>query len=333
MPHPLQPTRRKLMPRLPLLAAVGLMLAAAGPAPAPPTSKGQTAPPAAQPPKPDANPPAPADSILQPAPTDAGDRVVAVVEGHPIHLSELGQAEQALPADMRNMPLKSLYPVLLNLMVDHQALAMLARRRGLEDTPAVRQQIQQATDRVLEGALLGMDAAPKVTEDAIKARYDQLYAKRGETEQVHARHILVATEAEANKIIAQLNQGADFATLAKQYSKDPDAKRGGDLGFFGRNQVLPGFGEAAFALQPGQVADKPVHNEFGWHVVMVEERRMAPPPSLAEVHDALRQQLMQEAVRQEVALARGQLTIHEWNLNGTPIDLGPPVAGAPDKPK
>jgi peptidyl-prolyl cis-trans isomerase C len=333
MPRPLQPMRWNLIPRLPVLAAAGVLLAAAGPAQAPPANKGQTAPPATQQPKPDANQAGQSDTATQGAPTDAGDRVVAVVEGHPIHLSELGQAEQALPADMRNMPLESLYPVLLNLMVDHQALAMLARRRGLEDNLAVRQQIQQATDRVLEGALLGADAAPKVTEDAIKARFDQLYANRAETEQVHARHILVATEAEANKIIAQLKQGADFATLAQQYSKDPDARRGGDLGFFGRNQVLPGFGEVAFALQPGQVADKPIHNEFGWHVVKVEERRMAPPPSLAEVHDALRQQLMQEAVRQEVALARGQLTIHEWNLNGTPIDLGQPVAGTPDKPK
>ena len=207
-------------------------------------------------------------------------------------------------------------------MVDHQALAILARQRGLDNTPAVRKQIQEATDRILEGTLLGQDAAPKVTEAAIKARYEQLYGSQAPIPQVHARHILVATEAEAAKIIAELRQGADFATLAKQDSKDPDGEKGGDLGFFARNQVLPGFADVAFSLQPGQVADKPVHNEFGWHVVQVVERRIQPPPTYAQAHDAIRAQLMQEAVKQEVALARSQLTIHEWNLNGTPIDLG-----------
>ena len=78
----------------------------------------------------------------------------------------------------------------------------------------------------------------------------------------------------------------------------------------------------AFSLQPGQVADKPIHNEFGWHVIKVIERRLVAPPSLSEVHDKIREELMQNAVRQVVAQARAQMTIHKWNLDGTPMDGG-----------
>jgi peptidyl-prolyl cis-trans isomerase C len=317
-----------------VLAAAGVLLAAASPAAAPAGGKA-----AAQPPKTEAANPKdertdqPGSAVEMAPNTGTDDHVIASVEGHLVYLSELGAAERKLPANMRNMPLAQLYPVLLNLLVDHQALAMLARRRGLDSTPAVKQQIQEATDRILEGTLLGQDAAPKVTEDAIKARYDQLYRSAAPIAQVHARHILVGTEAEATRIIAELKNGGDFATLARQDSKDADGERGGDLGFLSRDQMPPGFGDVAFLLQPGQVADKPVHNEFGWHVVKVEERRMQPPPTLAQAHDALRTQLMQEAVKQEVALARGQLTIHEWNLNGTPLDPGQPPASTVAKPR
>jgi peptidyl-prolyl cis-trans isomerase C len=333
MAHGRQSLWRDVIRRLPVLAAAGVLLAAAVPTPAPAGDKAPDHMPAqpskdlpAQPTsaEPDFDQSSKTGTEAERAPiTGTGDHVVARVEGHLIYLSDLGQAEQALPANMRGLPLETLYPILVNLMVDHQALAMLARRRGLEDDPAVKKQIQQATDRVLEGALLGGDATSKVTEEAIKARYDQLYANRPPTEQVRARHILVATESEATRIIAELKQGADFATLARQDSKDPDGKTGGDLGFLGRDQISPAFADVAFALQPGQVADKPVHNEFGWHVVKLEERRMIPAPSFTDMHDTLREQLTQEAVRQEVALARGQLAIREWNLDGSPMQGGP----------
>lgn len=88
-----------------------------------------------------------------------------------------------------------------------------------------------------------------------------------------------------------------------------------------------------FSLQPGQVAIRRIHNEFGWHVIKVEERRLLAPPSLSEVRDQIRQQLVQEAVRQEVALARSQLTIHEWNLDGSAIDPSIEVGSTAARPK
>ena len=315
-----------------LLLAVGAVLLAATAGGAIAADKTAKKPPAAQT-QPAAPAPTAPDATRSALPiTGQADPVVANVEGHPIYLSDLGRAEQALPPNLRNMPFEALYPVLVDRMVDHEALVMTARRMDLEDDPAVQKQIEDATERVLEGALLGRTAATKVTEQAIKARYDQLYANKPATEEVRAAHILVESKEQALKLIAQLQNGADFAALAKQYSKDPDGQKGGDLGFFTREQVWPGFADVAFSLEPGQVASQPVHNEFGWHVIKVEERRLVAPPSFSQAHDAIRQQLLQEAIRREVATARSQLDIREWNLDGTPLtpadQSGTPAAAA-----
>jgi len=265
------------------------------------------------------------------------DPIVANVDGHPIYLSQLGQAVQSLPENLRTMPFEAIYPLLLDRMIDHEALVLLARREKLDDDPKVVRQIDEATARVLEGALLARTAVPEVTEGAIKARYQRDFADQSAVEEVHARHILVGTETEAKWLIQELGKGADFAALARRFSKDPDSARGGDVGFFRRNQVWPGFADLAFSLKPGEVGQKPVYNEFGWHVVQTLERRTVPPPTFDQVHDAIRTQLLQEAVQRVVAQAREGLRVHKFNISGAPStnvtgseELGAPV---PDNPQ
>ena len=101
-------------------------------------------------------------------------------------------------------------------------------------------------------------------------------------EEVHARHILVPTEAEAKDIEDELKKGADFATLAKEKSKDPGAADGGDLGYFTKDQMVPEFSAAAFKLDKGQISD-PVHTQFGWHIIKVEDKRTKPTPTFDQV--------------------------------------------------
>lgn len=182
----------------------------------------------------------------------SNDPLVATVEGHMIGLSDVGRAVPSLPESLRRLPFPTLFPVVLDRVIDHKALVEMARREHLEDTPEARQEIAAATDRILEGLLLQREAASQVTEDAIQTRYARQYAGRTAVEETHARHILVADEVEANRLIDLLDKGADFATLAKQYSKDPDGANGGDLGFFRRDQVWPDFADVAFALPPGR---------------------------------------------------------------------------------
>lgn len=276
----------------------------------------------------------PGEDILRPP----SDPVVAIVEGHMIYLSDVGRAVPQMPENLRGLPFQTLFPVVLDRLIDHQALVQLALRQHLDNDPVVRQEMQDATDRVLEGALLSRAAKPEVREETIQARYAKEYAGRPATEEVRARHILVSTEADAKDLIGRLNKGADFSSLAKQLSKDPDGANGGDLGFFRRDQVWPEFADVAFALQPGQISQTPIHNEFGWHVVKVEERRIVAPPSYSEVHDTLRQSLLQEAVQREIDQARSQLTIHKFNVDGSPMgavsDISPtqPMVKPPEEP-
>ena len=170
-----------------------------------------------------------------------------------IYLSDVGNAVPQLPENLRGLPFDTLFPVVLDRIIDHQALVAIARRQGLDADPAVKRDIEAASNRILEGALLARQAVPDAAEDKIQARYTKQYVGKPATEETRARHILVSTEAEAKKLIAELNKGADFATVAKQSSKDPDRENGGDLGFFRRDQVWPEFADVAFALQPGQI--------------------------------------------------------------------------------
>ena len=261
------------------------------------------------------------------------DPVLAKVNGQIIHLSDLKAATEPLPPQARQMPPQQLYPMLLDQLVDAQALLAEAKKTGLDKDPDVQHLMQMAQDRALESALLNKAIRPQVSEEAIKARYDQDYAgKPGESE-VHARHILVPDEATAKKIIVELKKGGDFAALSKQYSKDPGAaQQGGDLGFFKKTDMVPEFANTAFALKDKEVSAVPVKTQFGWHVIETLEHRTSQPPTLEQVHDELRQQMVQAAVQKEVATARGAVTIERFNMDGSPIkatDTAEPPPAAP----
>ena len=126
--------------------------------------------------------------------------------------------------------------------------------------------------------------------------------------EVHARHILVATEGEAKDIEAQLKNGADFATLAKQKSKDPGAAEGGDLGYFTKDQMVPEFAEAAFKLDKGQISE-PVKTQFGWHIIKLEDKRVKPTPSYDQVKGQLESYVARRAQAELVDNLRKTATI------------------------
>ena len=280
---------------------------------------------------------APAIALAQPAaqpaapggPAPSPDTVIAKVGPDAIHYSDLQDAMQTLPEQLRSMPPGMLYPMLLDQLVDRDVIVLQAKKDKLQDDPKVQQAIQQAANMALQNALLTREIQPLLTPEAIKARYDKEYAGKSGDEQMHAEHILVASEDKAKEIIAQLNKGADFSTLAKANSTDPSAKENsGDLGWFKKGDMLPEFSDAAFALKPGQITQTPVHTRFGWHVIKLEGTRTAPPPSLDEVRDQIRQEIIQEGVAKVLASAKVGVPVEKFNLDGTPY-TAPPVPVAP----
>jgi peptidyl-prolyl cis-trans isomerase C len=280
-------------------------------------------------------PAAPPPPTASPAATPAdADPVIAKVGDQEIHRSDLADAAKSLPEQMQGMPQQMLYPILLDQLIDRRALVMQAHKQGLDRDPQVQRSIQRAADTTLQNALLQREVTPSINDEAVRARYDRDIAGKPGEEEAHAAHILVADEALAKDIIAQLKAGGDFTALAKKYSTDPSAQQGGgDLGWFKKGDMLPEFSDAAFALKPGETTQVPVKTRFGWHVIHLEAKRTAPPPSFEEAREGIRQELIQDGVKKALEQARQGLTIVRFNPDGTvpraPDAAAPAAAPAP----
>lgn len=273
-------------------------------------------------------------AFAQAPPAAAPDPVLAKVNGEDIHLSDVSEALSTLPPEYRQMPPQMLYPKILDQLISQKAVVELAKKQGLDRDPQVVKQMALAQEQALQAAAIRKAVAPLVTEDAVKAAYDKDIAGKPAEQEAHAAHILVANEADAAKIIAQLKAGGDFTALAKANSTDPGAAQGGDLGWFKKGDMLPEFSAAAFALKPGEITDKPVKTQYGWHVIKLEELRPVAVPAYAEAHDEIRQKMIQEDVQKVFADARSQVKVEQFNPDGSvprPTDAAEPPP-APAKP-
>jgi peptidyl-prolyl cis-trans isomerase C len=210
------------------------------------------------------------------------DPVVARANGVDIHESDLNFAEEEIGGNMPTMPPQQKRDYLINYLVDVVVLSQTADQQKLGDRPEVKHRLTFDRNRLLMEALLQDVGRAALSDEAEHKVYDDAVKQMTNEEEVHARHILVPTEDEAKAIVAQLKSGADFATLAKEKSKDPGAADGGDLGYFTRDQMVPEFANVAFKLDKGQISD-PVKTQFGWHIIKVEDKRIKPTPTFEQV--------------------------------------------------
>ena len=188
-------------------------------------------------------------------------------------------------------------------------------RQGADGGPARQVAKTAATD----------EAAKKVYDDAAKAQ-------KPETE-IHARHILVPTEAEAKAALKRVKKGEDFAKVADELSKDPGSQ-GGDLGWFTKDQMVPEFADAAFKLEHGQISD-PVKSQFGWHVIKVEGKREKSFPPFEQVKDQVARYVAQKAQSDLIRRLRESAKIERTEPVPVPAPGAPdavPPAGADPKP-
>jgi peptidyl-prolyl cis-trans isomerase C len=209
--------------------------------------------------------------------------IVARVNGVEIRQSDLTLAEDEVGASMpQQMTEAQKRESLITYLADVIILSQAAQKQTIGDRPDVKHRIEFERNKVLMETLLQDAGRAAITDDAMHKVYADAVKQMPPEEEVHARHILVATEDEAKDIEAQLKKGADFATLAKQKSKDPGAADGGDLGYFTKDQMVPEFSEAAFKLDKGQISD-PVKTQFGWHIIQIVDKRTKPTPTFDEV--------------------------------------------------
>jgi peptidyl-prolyl cis-trans isomerase C len=312
---------RALRPVLLFCAAVAI----AGPVAAQQPGQAQGAPPAAKPP---AKPPAQAGQPLK-------DPVVAIVNGQPVRLSDLEVAQQALPQQYRSMPLQAVFPALLDRIIDSKLVVQEGRKNKVTDDPAFKKRMAFVEDQVLQDFWIQREVARKVTPEKLQERYEERLKSLPSEEEVHARHILVATEDEAKALIAELKKGTAFDKLARDKSTDKaSGAEGGDLGWFKKSDMVKEFADAAFALNKGGLTETPVKTQFGFHVIKVEDRRKAPPPAFEELSEPLREEMVREAVTAHLDQLRSGAKIEKFNIDGTKVEAAPakPATPTPAKP-
>jgi peptidyl-prolyl cis-trans isomerase C len=249
------------------------------------------------------------------------DPVVARANGVDIRQSDLTLAEDEVGASMPQMPPDQKRQYLITYLADIIVLSQAADQQKLGDRNDVKHRIAFERNKVLMETLLDDAGKAAVTDDAMHKVYDDAVKQMAPEQEVHARHILVATEDEAKDIEAQLKKGADFATLAKEKSKDPGAADGGDLGYFTKDQMVPEFADAAFKLDKGQISD-PVKTQFGWHIIEVEDKRVKPTPTYDEVKSQLETYVAHHAQADLVQKLRSAANIER-------LDQPPPAAADP----
>ena len=169
--------------------------------------------------------------------------------------------------------------------------------------------MQAAANRVLGDTYISRAVEADITDEAIASAYEIFAADTASREQVTASHILLETEEEARSVIAALNDGADFATLAKEKSTGPSGPNGGALGAFGRGQMVPAFEAAAFGMPVGSFSDNPVQTQFGWHVIQVSDKGIEEAPALDQMRDQIAANLSRQSFARIVETLRVGTTI------------------------
>lgn len=256
----------------------------------------------------------------------AEDPVVATVNGVEIHLIQVKEAYQRLPAQYRQAPFEAIFSGLVDSLIDTKLAAEDARRQKVSDEPEFKVQMARIENQVLQRIVLSRAMKAGVTGADVKARYETMIKEMAGNEQIQARHILLETEDAAKAVIADLKKGRDFAALARERSTGPSASEGGDLGFFGKGQMVPAFEKATFGLAKGQYTETPVKTQFGWHVIKLEDRKKAPVPKFEEVEQDLRNDLSQEVGTVYVNRLRKAAKITRFNADGSPLDGDDPKA-------
>jgi peptidyl-prolyl cis-trans isomerase C len=235
------------------------------------------------------------------APT--ADTVLAVVNGDEITLGEIVLMRANLPQQYQSLPPRQLMPALVDQAVTARLLADRGRREGYGDTALARLRLELAERNYLSERVMQDIVGEAATEEKLREMYDERLAALEPEQEVRASHILVEEKAEAEEILAELEQGAAFAELAAERSTGPSAESGGDLGWFGEGRMVPAFSEAAFGAEVDAVVG-PVETQFGWHVIQVTGKRQKPMPSFEEMRQELAREAGAQAVEAAVEAAR-----------------------------
>jgi len=221
-------------------------------------------------------------------------KVLAKVDGADITDADVKTALEdlgsALPPQMDPTQRES---YVLDYLIDAKLVAKQAEKDKFGTGAEFERKMAYYRDKVMMEGLLSKIAKEAGSDAAMRKVYDEAKGGQKPEEEVSARHILVENENDAKAALKRVKGGEDFAKVADAVSKDPGSK-GGDLGWFSKDRMVPEFAEAAFKLKKGEISD-PVKSQFGWHIIKLDDRRTKPFPSFDDVKDQLQQYVAQKA--------------------------------------
>jgi peptidyl-prolyl cis-trans isomerase C len=227
---------------------------------------------------------------------ETADTVVATVNGTKITLGHMIALRETLPPEYQQLPDDVLFKGIYEQLIQQEVLA-----QSIKDlTPRAQATIDNDKRGLVSGLAIEGIVKEAVTDAALQAAYDARFKDSKPQTEYSAAHILVDTEEEANKIKADLAGGADFAELAKAKSTDTGSgANGGDLGWFGLGMMVKPFEDAVVAAKVGEVAG-PVQSEFGYHLILVKETRVAEQPTLDQMRDELAAEVENAAINAKI---------------------------------
>lgn len=246
----------------------------------------------------------------------SADTVIARVNGEEITLGHMILARATLPQQYQQLPDQVLYDAILDQLVQQSLL----KQEQISVPKQVELAVENEKRSLLAAETINELMIAATTEEAVQAAYDAKYADGFGGDEFNASHILVATEEEAKAVKEALDSGADFAATAKEKSTGPSGPNGGELGWFGAGAMVPEFEQAVMSLEKGQISD-PVKTQFGWHLVILNDKRKSEAPQLDQVREELSAQIQQDAVDNHVAELTKKAEIERPVIEG----LGPEV--------
>ncbi len=261
----------------------------------------------------------------------ADPKVLAKVDGVAITeddlASAMGDIGPGLPEKLEGAERQK---YVLDYLIDLRLAAKKAQEDKLDQTPDFARKFAYYRDKLAMEALLDQTGKAAATEENERKAYDEAAAKQPPEQEIHARHILVATEDEAKAVLKRLRAGEDFAKVAAEVSKDP-AGEGGDLGWFTKDRMAPEFAEAAFKLEPGQISE-PVKTQFGWHIIQVEGKRMKTFPPFEQLEKQAARYVAQKAQSELVTALRDKAKIERFDSEPPQAPASPAPTDAPKTP-
>ena len=252
--------------------------------------------------------------------------IVANVNNEDISLETMIHAMNELPPEIQSQPFMSYYEDLLERVIDIKLFAQEGKKMKLNEEPSVRAAIDFVIEKVLMQAFLSKYVQENIKEENLKASYNNFIADETSREEIKASHILMDTESEAIDVINMLNNGDDFAELAKNKSTGPSGPSGGDLGWFKRGQMVPPFEKAAFSLNKNEITQLPVQTQFGWHVIKIFDKRIPEAPSYENMKSKLIQDLERKIVSKKIQDLRNDALIEKLSSSELEPLLNLPVS-------